>query len=73
MKNRDKDALYKSNRCTLSDFFFIVRGRTKKKPLQQGRGQYYLYNSYFTWYITSLTSFTVRGTSGNAAATRLGA
>jgi hypothetical protein len=28
---------------------------------------------YFFWYITSFTSFTVRGTSGSAAATRLGA
>jgi hypothetical protein len=29
--------------------------------------------SYFLRYITSFTSFTVRGTSGNAAATKLGA
>jgi hypothetical protein len=30
-------------------------------------------SNYFFRYITSFTSFTVRGTSGSAAATRLGA
>lgn len=53
----------------------------KMDPGQNGKSPYYgLYElrnkisfDYFFWYITSLTSFTVRGTSGNAAATRLGA
>lgn len=72
MKNRDKDALYKSKRCTLTEFFFIVFLPLKKSPCRAGASTFSdLF--YLTWYITSFTSFTVRGTSGNAAATRLGA
>lgn len=33
MKNRDKDALYKPNRCTFVHFFFIVFVHIKKAPV----------------------------------------
>jgi hypothetical protein len=32
-----------------------------------------IYSYYFSWYITSFTSFTVRATLGSAPATRFGA
>ncbi len=73
MKNRDKDALYKSKGCTLTGFFFqVIKRRKNTAPRdRQGADNWELF--YFTWYITSFTSLTVRGTSGKAAATRLGA
>ena len=52
--------------------FFLLCSKTKKTPALR-RGCSIIFRPYLTWYITSLTSFTVRGTSGKAAATRLGA
>ncbi len=57
MKNRCKDGALMLNRCTLIEKYFQIAWMV----------------NYFTRYITSFTSFTVRGTSGNAAATRLAA
>lgn len=54
------------------DFFFIVFIHIEKAPALS-RGFDIICRSYLTWYITSFTNFTVRGTSGKAAATRLGA
>ena len=78
MKNRGEDALKKPNRCITTELFFmntIVITINKKIPHTSyelcrifiDRGY------YFFKYITSFTSFTVRETSGKAAATRLGA
>ncbi len=36
MKNRDKDALYKSKRCTFTRFFFIVFINKKSPRFRQG-------------------------------------
>jgi hypothetical protein len=78
MKNRGEDAYKMPNRCITTELFFmntIVITINKKilhssyeicrKIIDQGY--------HFFKYITSFTSFTVRETSGKAAATRLGA
>lgn len=75
MKNHGKDATKKAERCALNEIYFSrVVLREQKSPVVQAQtGLHHLIVNYFTWYITSFTSFTVRGTSGNAAATRFGA
>lgn len=78
MKNRYKDAVFGCKRCTIDKKYLsiviILTGTKHKKALFcRAFSQFNLYYPYFTWYITSFTSFTVRGTSGKAAATRLGA
>jgi hypothetical protein len=77
MKNRDEDAYKKPKRCTITEVFFItkiVMEENKKSCIfiKKMQDQMSLIN-YFFIYITSFTSFTVRETSGNAKATRLGA
>ena len=77
MKNHGEDAYKKPNRCITTELFFInTIGITIHKKILHSyeecrtiidRGH------YFFIYITSFTSFTVRETSGKAAATRLGA
>jgi hypothetical protein len=83
MKNRDKDASLISEIKTFAEKIFCpFRLKMKKLRLfnvsfsgnalfEAGLPQ--LECNHFFRYITSFTSFTVRGTSGKAAATRLGA
>ncbi len=83
MKNRDKDALPISQFLTfLKKYFFSYVLKMKKLcfstqlfPKNTPFGVSYLQidNDHFFKYITSCTSLMVRGTSGKAAATRLGA
>jgi hypothetical protein len=75
MKNHGKDAIKKAERCTLTEIYFsrVVLRKQKSPVMRTQTGLHHLIVNYFTWYITSFTSFTVRGTSGNAAATRFGA
>lgn len=83
MKNRDKDAYLNSQYKTFGrNIFFPFLLKMKKLCLGKhnffkiypfwGRKNF-IDLPYFFRYITSFTSFTVRGTSGNAAVTRLGA
>lgn len=72
MKNHNKDALYKPKRCRITGFFFyFITGQ--KNSRRSGKFAGFCTLTYFSWYMTSFTSFTVRVTSGKAAATRLGA
>ena len=74
MKNRNKDAVLYQNRCILLQLYLLrVISRIKNALLRSKAFNNLHFPAYFTWYITSFTSFTVRGTSGRAAATRLGA
>lgn len=73
MKNRNKDAASYANRCTKTEIYFSFRRTTiHKKPRFEisKRGPVIFGCPYFLVYITSLTSFTVLGTSGKAAFTR---
>jgi hypothetical protein len=82
MKNRVKDAHEKWNfkafiQNNFCKYVKKEKGHADKHDLQNilllnGNSQLSIY-PYFLRYITSFTSLTVRGTSGNAAATRLGA
>jgi hypothetical protein len=82
MKNRDKDALSISKFKVFVKFFLAILFENEKvvsfehnflstAELQTDYIRVDL--NYFFRYITSFTSFTVLGTSGRAAATRLGA
>ena len=83
MKNRDKDALSILNIKTFGQLFFTsfslkmkklcLLNTTFLKNTQFEVALLHLEANHFFRYITSFTSFTVRGTSGSAAATRLGA
>ena len=78
MKNRSEDAYKKPNGCITMELFFIptIVITINKKILRSDETQdnkLLIGNIYFFIYITSFTSFTVRDTSGKAAATRLGA
>ncbi len=53
--------------------YFLLCISNIKKPTSQPVYDLLMFDHYFFKYITSFTSFTVRLTSGNAAATRLGA
>ena len=59
--------------CKLYNMGKLVRNQRKTYLIdnQQAVVKNEKVDSYFLRYITSFTSFTVRGTSGNAAATRL--
>ncbi len=71
MKNHSKDAASKPKRCTLPEK--ILLRKTKNKPRKNRGFGRVISLVYFFTYITSFTNFTVLATSGNAAATRLGA
>jgi hypothetical protein len=83
MKNRDKDAIPILNIKTFwKKYFFCFILKMKKLCLLNTTFSFLSQfeaallqgcSGYFFRYITSFTSFTVRGTSGSAAATRLGA
>ena len=77
MKNRGEDAYKKPNRCITTELFFIntIVITINKKILHSYEKCRIIIDRkhYFFIYITSFTSLTVRETSGNAAATRLGA
>ena len=82
MKNQVKDANEKRIfKAFTQNNFLLIRRKIKgcafkAQPfniLYQIRNLYLSVFTYFLMYITSFTSFTVRGTSGNAAATKLGA
>ena len=77
MKNRGEDAYKKPNGCITIELFFIINIvitiNKKSCNLIKNAGSLLIEKNYVFIYITSFTSFTVRETSGNAAATRLGA
>ena len=77
MKNRGEDAYKKPNGCITPELFFInnIVITINKKILHSYEKCRINFDRehYFFIYITSFTSFTVRETSGKAAATRLGA
>lgn len=77
MKNRREDAYKKSKRCTSNVIFFkynyTLMGIKKPATTSVIAGFMLQLGNYFFKYITSFTSFTVRGTSGRAPATRFGA
>jgi hypothetical protein len=75
MKNRNKDGDLLSERCTITEKIFMqsIFPNGNKKNLAVCKAYNALLSGYLIWYITSFTSFTVFDTSGNAAATRLGA
>jgi hypothetical protein len=83
MKNRDKDAMPISKFKTFyKKYFFPTLLKMKKlcllnttfiKNTPFGVSYLQIETDHFFRYITSFTSFTVRGTSGKAAATRFGA
>jgi hypothetical protein len=83
MKNRDKDASLISEIKTFAEKIFCSF-RLKMKKLRLFSATFSQITRFEAWlpqiecnhffrYITSFTSLTVRGTSGKAAATRLGA
>ena len=78
MKNRSEDAYKKPNGCIRMELFFIntiviTLWIKKSCTLMKNAGSNIDREHYFFIYITSFTSFTVRETSGKAAATRFGA
>ncbi len=83
MKNRDKDASLISNIKTFAENYFLpfclkmkklcLLNTTFSKNTPFGVWPPQVGQNYFLRYKTSFTSLTVRGTSGKAAATRLGA
>ena len=84
MKNHGKDARnFRDSKTYLKYFFSIVNTDNEmfvqvectffRVCLNTGKPLYKLGSAYFFKYITSFASFTVRGTSGKAAATRFGA
>jgi hypothetical protein len=73
MKNHYEDAYKKLKNSIRHGLFFDILSKKNPAYLSDYAGCSEKSLIYFCRYITSFTSFTVRGTSGKAAATRFGA